>query len=108
MNPSGFKIALELLLKTSVSSKQIAEVPFSFSKRVVGESKLSSKVMLKYVGQLGSLYRWRYPLRFPFAFQFGLVGVLWVFFVVLDEARYEYQQRRNVTMERKKKRKHDV
>jgi hypothetical protein len=44
LNPTGFKIALELLLKAPIPRGGIAEIPFSFGTRAVGESKLSSKV----------------------------------------------------------------
>ncbi|GAA5893447.1 hypothetical protein JCM6882_008037 [Rhodosporidiobolus microsporus] len=63
INPSGFKIALEVLLKSPPPS-QLPEVPYSFGIRTVGSSKLSSKVMLKYVGQLLSLYVWAFGVWF--------------------------------------------
>jgi dolichol-phosphate mannosyltransferase len=50
INPASFKIALDLLVKAQLERHQIAEVPFSFGTRVEGESKLSSKVMIKYLG----------------------------------------------------------
>ena len=60
INPSGFKIALELMLKTPRESNQVlAEVPYSFATRTVGQSKLTGKVMFRYVGQLAKLYRWK-------------------------------------------------
>ncbi|BGP16774.1 hypothetical protein JCM10213_002167 [Rhodosporidiobolus nylandii] len=63
INPSGFKIALEVLLKSPTPSN-LPEVPYSFGIRTVGSSKLSSKVMLKYVGQLVSLYVWAFGIWF--------------------------------------------
>ncbi|GAA5837834.1 hypothetical protein JCM11251_004672 [Rhodosporidiobolus azoricus] len=63
INPSGFKIALEVLLK-SPSPSTLPEIPYSFGIRTVGSSKLSSKVMLKYVGQLLSLYVWAFGVWF--------------------------------------------
>ncbi|KWU43993.1 lipopolysaccharide heptosyltransferase I [Rhodotorula sp. JG-1b] len=63
INPSGFKIALELLLK-SPHAATLPEVPYSFGIRTTGSSKLSSKVMLKYVGQLISLYVWAWGVFF--------------------------------------------
>ncbi|EIN05509.1 hypothetical protein PUNSTDRAFT_115932 [Punctularia strigosozonata HHB-11173 SS5] len=65
INPTGFKIALELLLKVPLPPNGIAEVPYDFGTRTVGESKLSSKVILRYVGQLISLYYWSWGLIFP-------------------------------------------
>ncbi|GAA5873377.1 hypothetical protein JCM3774_000764 [Rhodotorula dairenensis] len=63
INPSGFKIALEFLLK-SPHPTSLPEVPYSFGIRTTGSSKLSSKVMLKYIGQLVSLYVWAWGLFF--------------------------------------------
>lgn len=63
INPSGFKIALELLLK-SPHPAHLPEVPYSFGIRTSGSSKLSSKIMLKYVGQLVSLYVWAWGVFF--------------------------------------------
>jgi hypothetical protein len=74
----------------------------------VGESKLSSKVIVRYVGQLASLYRWRYPFRVPFAFECGLVGVLWLCLMVVEQAWNERSRQQTVTMQRKRKRKDDV
>lgn len=39
-------------------------MPYSFGLRTSGSSKLSSKVMLKYVGQLVTLYVWAWGLAF--------------------------------------------
>ena len=41
-------------------SNEIAEVPFSFGVRAEGESKLTSKVMVRYLEQLAELYWWRF------------------------------------------------
>lgn len=62
INTSGFKIALELLLKSP--SRSIAEVPYSFGLRKIGSSKLGARVMLKYVGQLLQLYAWSWGAFF--------------------------------------------
>jgi dolichol-phosphate mannosyltransferase len=99
LNPTGFKIALELLLKAPIPKGGIAEVPFSFGTRSVGESKLSSKVcscivqvrlftdvvqvMLRYVGQLYSLYWWSWGIFFPISVVvLGAVGSALVLFAV--------------------------
>ncbi|KAL7006614.1 hypothetical protein EMMF5_003780 [Cystobasidiomycetes sp. EMM_F5] len=65
LNPSGFKIGLELLLKTPLTATQLTHVPYGFAKRQTGSSKLGMKVMIRYVGQLLALYRWRFGLLFP-------------------------------------------
>ncbi|GAA5934171.1 hypothetical protein JCM1841_004657 [Sporobolomyces salmonicolor] len=65
INPSGFKIALELLLKSPPPSPSaLRDIPYSFGVRTIGSSKLSSKVMLKYVGQLLTLYVWAWGIGF--------------------------------------------
>ncbi|KAK9469464.1 nucleotide-diphospho-sugar transferase, partial [Lipomyces arxii] len=62
INVQGFKIALDLLVKSKIPSAQIAEVPFSFGVRTVGESKLTGKVMLYYLSQLKELYMYKFGL----------------------------------------------
>jgi dolichol-phosphate mannosyltransferase len=64
VNPSGFKIGLELLLKTPLLPSQLVHVPYGFAKRQVGTSKLGMKVIIKYIGQLLALYQWRFGLLF--------------------------------------------
>ncbi|EMD36441.1 glycosyltransferase family 2 protein [Gelatoporia subvermispora B] len=60
INGAGFKIALELLVKAHIPRGAIAEVPFSFGVRAEGESKLTGKVMVKYLEQLAELYWYQY------------------------------------------------
>ncbi|KAJ7101695.1 nucleotide-diphospho-sugar transferase, partial [Mycena epipterygia] len=67
LTPTGFKIGLELLLKAPIPRGGVKEVPFSFGVREVGESKLSGKVMIRYVGQLWNLYWWAWGIFFPLA-----------------------------------------
>src|SRR5436190_20731219 len=73
LNPHGFKIALDLLLKSPLPIQGVTEVPFSFGTRKEGESKLTGKVMLRYLEQLGELYWWKYA---------GLIIMLLVMFIV--------------------------
>lgn len=74
LNPSGFKIGLELLLKTPLLSTQLVHVPYGFAKRQVGSSKLGMKVIIKYIGQLLALYQWRFGIFF-YIFVFSCVSV---------------------------------
>lgn len=61
INSQGFKIALELLAKLPLPTKNtIGEVPFSFGVRTEGESKLSGKVIVQYLQQLKELYFFKY------------------------------------------------
>ncbi|KAI0646302.1 nucleotide-diphospho-sugar transferase [Trametes meyenii] len=67
LNSDGFKIALDLLVKCNIPSEAIAEVPFSFGVRAEGESKLTGKVMLRYLEQLAELYWYRFSGLIVFA-----------------------------------------
>lgn len=103
LNPGGFKIALELLLKSHpAQGTSIAQVPYSFSKRSVGGSKLSSKVMFKYVLQLMALYRWRFPLRSFIVVAVALVGGFWVLFGLLEWLREQLEERQQVRLTKRK------
>lgn len=79
LNSQGFKIALDLLIKAHVAPGAIAEVPFSFGVRAEGESKLTGKVMVKYLEQLLELYWY----KFSAALVFFVVLALVAFFVLL-------------------------
>ena len=54
----GFKICLELLMRSPVRS--VAEVPYVFTDRTIGESKMSVREALGYVTQLRQLYGVRF------------------------------------------------
>ena len=54
----GFKICLELLLRGRIAS--VAEVPYVFTDRAVGESKMSTREALGYLTQLRQLYGLRF------------------------------------------------
>jgi len=57
LDPIGFKIGLEVVIKAKY--KRFIEIPYVFTDRVAGESKLSSKEILNYLKQLGRMYRAR-------------------------------------------------
>ena len=73
LKPIGYKIGLEVFARSRYDT--IREVPFVFTDRRYGQSKLGGRVMLAYLVQLASLYRERWPNVVRF-FQFGLVGLL--------------------------------
>ena len=82
LNSDGFKIALDLLLKAQIPASGVAEIPFSFGVRAEGESKLSGKVMVKYVEQLAELYWWKFgPLLIVLAL-FLLFALVALFLLV--------------------------
>jgi dolichol-phosphate mannosyltransferase len=53
LDSGGFKILLEIIARLAPS--RLEEVPYTFRERVAGQSKLSSKVVLQYLGQLWRL-----------------------------------------------------
>ncbi|WP_420862189.1 glycosyltransferase [Algirhabdus cladophorae] len=71
LNPVGYKIALELIVKCGFQN--VGEVPIHFSDRVYGESKLSFKEQLKYIQHLRRLYLHRFANAMYLA-QFLVVG----------------------------------
>lgn len=63
LNPVGYKIALEIMIKADC--RKVAEVPIEFSDRLHGESKLTFAQQLLYLQHLGRLYRFRLPWLVP-------------------------------------------
>jgi dolichol-phosphate mannosyltransferase len=53
LDSGGFKILLEIIARLAPS--RLEEVPYTFRTRVAGQSKLSSRVVLQYLGQLWRL-----------------------------------------------------
>jgi dolichol-phosphate mannosyltransferase len=54
LDPIGFKIGLEVIAKAHYG--RALEVPYVFTDRVAGESKLNQKEILNYLRQLGRIY----------------------------------------------------
>jgi len=71
INPVGFKIALEVMVRCRC--KPVKDVAITFQERKEGESKLDGKVMRHYIEQLIPLY-W---------FKFGILGVFFVLFMLI-------------------------
>jgi dolichol-phosphate mannosyltransferase len=57
LDPVGYKIGLELLVKARC--RKVVEVPITFATRQAGESKLSFAEQLRYVRHLLRLYRFK-------------------------------------------------
>jgi dolichol-phosphate mannosyltransferase len=57
LNPVGYKIGLELIVKCSIN---ISEIPIHFADRVCGKSKLNFKEQLNYVRHLIRLAEFKY------------------------------------------------
>ena len=71
LNPVGYKIALELIVKCGFEN--VGEVPIHFSDRVHGDSKLTLREQLKYLKHLRRLYIHRFANTMYLA-QFLVVG----------------------------------
>ncbi|GAB6102853.1 glycosyltransferase family 2 protein [Thermococcus atlanticus] len=56
LNPVGFKILLEILVKGKY--RDVREVPFTFGLRRAGESKLGRKTVFNYLKHIYRLMRW--------------------------------------------------
>jgi dolichol-phosphate mannosyltransferase len=72
LNPIGYKIGLELLVKCGCN--RVAEVPIHFADRTVGESKLTLKEQIKYLQHLRRLLIFKYP-NWSYLLQFAAVGL---------------------------------
>lgn len=57
LDPVGFKICLEILVKGNYQT--IMEVPFTFSDRITGKSKMGTKEILFYLQHLYKLYKYK-------------------------------------------------
>ncbi len=59
LDPIGYKIALELLVKGNC--KRVAEIPIRFADRHAGQSKAGGVELVRYLRHLARLYRFRFP-----------------------------------------------
>ena len=64
LTPVGYKIALEILVKSRAGNVQ--EIPIHFRSRQHGTSKLTLKQQLLYLRHLGSLYQYLLTRRLGF------------------------------------------
>ncbi|MEK6677022.1 MAG: polyprenol monophosphomannose synthase [Planctomycetota bacterium] len=60
VSPIGYKIALELYVKSGCRNP--AEVPIQFAPRTAGKTKFGSKEGFRFLKHLWRLYRYRFPL----------------------------------------------
>jgi dolichol-phosphate mannosyltransferase len=85
LNPIGYKIGLEIIVKGKHEGK-ISEVPITFANRKAGTSKLGGSEMLRYIDHVSLLYEHRHfwlgkYLKFAFIGGIGALinlAVLWV------------------------------
>ncbi len=73
LNPIGYKILLEILVKGKYS--RATEVPIKFANRKAGKSKLGGSEYLKYLDHVISLYEYRSPWLAKYI-KFSVIGGL--------------------------------
>lgn len=76
LDPLGWKIVLEVVVKTAPA--RLEEIPIVFSGRIHGESKQNLSVFWEYVRHCARLYHYRIPSVMEFV-KFCIVGGLGVF-----------------------------
>jgi dolichol-phosphate mannosyltransferase len=73
LNPLGFKIGLEIIVKTT--PEKITEIPITFEERFGGESKLNLKEQINFLIHLHRLYQYKYT-KFTQMTSFAFIGSL--------------------------------
>ncbi|MEK7539279.1 MAG: glycosyltransferase family 2 protein [Patescibacteria group bacterium] len=73
INPKGFKILLELLVK--INFRNIIEIPITFSNRTTGESKAGIKEIIHFLRNLIGYLSYKKEIILQF-FKFALVGLV--------------------------------
>ena len=63
LNPIGYKIGLELIVKCGC--RNVREVPIHFAQRHAGQSKLTVKEQFRYLEHLSRLYDYTFPRASP-------------------------------------------
>ncbi len=75
LNPVGFKILMEILVKGNY--EKVVEVPFTFGLRNAGESKLGQKQIINYLRHVYRLMKWEGELDRLIKFSIvGLTGIV--------------------------------
>lgn len=90
LDPIGWKIVLEVIVKTNSRFK---EIPIVFADRQFGKSKLDLKVQKEYLGHLWRLYLYKYPTLKAFLILLITTAVFRLFYIrwvelAPDEAYY--------------------
>ena len=81
LNPIGYKIALEILIKARCT--RIAEVPIEFADRLHGKSKLTFRQQLLYLRHLVRLYCFHWPIAAPVVAIVALAAIVMMAVYVL-------------------------
>ena len=90
LNPVGWKIVLEIIVKTHA---RLEEIPIVFAERQCGKSKLDFRVQREYLGHLWKLYLYKYPYMKAFLLLLTTTAVFRLFYIrwvelAPDEAYY--------------------
>ena len=93
LNPLGFKIGLEIIVKCS--PKNLQEIPIQFQERLHGESKLCLKEQLFYVLHIMRLYEYKYQslaelIKFSIIGGIGTIINLLAVFITFDFLNISY------------------
>lgn len=64
LNPIGYKILLEVLVKGHYDYKKSVQIPYIFQNRFRGHSKLNTKISMEYIKQLFMLYTYKFAHLF--------------------------------------------
>jgi dolichol-phosphate mannosyltransferase len=62
LNPKGYKIGLEVIVKGKY--KRLVEIPYTFTNRKIGKSKLSLREYINYILHLLALYQFKLKQNF--------------------------------------------
>lgn len=76
LNPVGYKIGLELLVKCRC--RNVIEIPIDFADRTLGTSKLSLREQFHYLNHLKRLSDFKYR-NYAYFVQFAVIGISGVF-----------------------------
>ena len=81
LDPVGYKIGLEILVRARVPHERIREVPIHFSQRSAGKSKLNPRQQALYLEHIRRLIWFRNPVALVLFALLALVligGLLWI------------------------------
>ncbi|MGQ0614771.1 MAG: glycosyltransferase [Planctomycetaceae bacterium] len=92
LDPVGYKIGLELLVKGRC--RGLREIPIRFERRLHGKSKLGLREQVDYLRHLRRLFEfklgaWAYPIQFAFVGATGMAFDLALFALLLQAIPYQ-------------------
>ncbi|KAJ7870906.1 nucleotide-diphospho-sugar transferase [Mycena olivaceomarginata] len=103
VNPVGFKIALELLLKNPFFLSRPRRSAIQLHQAHPRCFQLSNKIIFRYLFHLMALYRWRLGFVGVVLMEVALVGACWVALWVLEKGGAWWKRRRRAQLRRREK-----